>query len=196
MTEITAQLQTLLERLAQDTPEGSVDFSIETGDRLLPEAQLAQVQQVFDGFPRFAIKSVHAEVDHVAPLRQRFLAQSVHLVGGIIRSGQVLDYTGDVLFTGTLHRSATLRATGSIFVMGPVEGLLIAGFTGDQDAVIVGDISGAGQVRIADTVEVIEKNTYGPQTLCYINDLHILDHGELGALGKLRPKLFRKLEDL
>ncbi|WP_125703080.1 septum site-determining protein MinC [Lacticaseibacillus daqingensis] len=196
ISELTAQLQTLLARLATDTPEGNVDFMIETGDRVLGADQLAEVTRVFDDFPRFSIKSVHAEVDHVVPLRQRFLAQSIHLVGGIVRSGQVVDCTGDVLFVGTLHQSATLRATRSIFVLGEVAGLLIAGYTGDQDAVIAGDISKAGQIRIADTVEVVEANDYGPQTLCYINDLHILDHGALSDLGKLRPKLFRKLEDL
>ncbi|WP_461224236.1 septum site-determining protein MinC [Lacticaseibacillus suihuaensis] len=196
ITAITAELQTLLARLATDTPEGDVDFALETGQRRLDDAALSAIQAVFDQFPRFTVKTVHAEVDLVAPLMARVATQSVHLIGGIIRSGQVESVEGDVLFVGTLHRSGTLKATGSIFVMGPVAGLLIAGASGDQDAVIAGDISQAGQIRIADTVEIIDKNTYGSQTTSYINDLHILEHGELAKLPQLRPRIFRKLEEL
>ncbi|WP_225047389.1 septum site-determining protein MinC [Lacticaseibacillus kribbianus] len=196
ITDITAELQTLLTRLAGDTPEGDIDFALETGDRRLSDDAVASIQAVFDQFPRFTVKTIHAEVDLVGPLLARVATQSVHLVGGIIRSGQVEEVQGDVLFVGTLHRSGTLKATGSIFVMGSAAGLLIAGSAGDQGAIIAGDISQAGQIRIADTVEIIDKNTYGPQTTSYINDLHILEHGELGKLAQLRPRIFRKLEEL
>ncbi|MCI1985989.1 MAG: septum site-determining protein MinC [Lactobacillus sp.] len=194
-TAILSGLEALLQKLAQDTPEGDVEFLLTTGNRLLSADQQTQVRRVFDRFPRFEVKTIQAAVADSATLKAQCLARSVHLVGGIIRSGQVVSYTGDVLFMGTLHRSGTLQATGSIFVMGGVEGLLIAGASGDQQAVIVGDIGHAGQIRIADTVEIIEDNAYSAQTLSYINDLHILEHGQVAALAQLRPKLFRKLED-
>ncbi|MFD1483707.1 septum site-determining protein MinC [Lacticaseibacillus baoqingensis] len=192
---IFAGLETLLHKLASDTPEGDVEFTLTTGNRLLSMDQQTQIQRIFDRFARFEVKTIQALVADTATLKAQCLARSVHLVGGIIRSGQVQTYTGDVLFLGTLHRSGTLQATGSIFVMGSVEGLLIAGANGDQQAVIGGDISHAGQIRIADTVEIIEANDYSAQTLTYINDLHILEHGQVAALAQLRPKLFRKLED-
>ncbi|MFD1432522.1 septum site-determining protein MinC [Lacticaseibacillus yichunensis] len=195
IAEICVALTTLLTKLAADTPEGNVDFMLETGDRQLNEAQQSEIQQVFAQFPRFAVRSVHANVAAIAPLKSQLLAHTIHLVGGILRSGQVIEMQGDVLFVGSLHTGATLKASGSIFVMGDVAGLLIAGSNGDQDAVITGNIKSAGQIRIADTVEIIEKNDYDVNTLSYINDLHILSHGKLADLEKLRPKLFRKLED-
>ncbi|WP_461213491.1 septum site-determining protein MinC [Lacticaseibacillus sp. GG6-2] len=194
--DILGGLEELLQKLAQDTPEGQVDFLLTTGNRLLSADQRTEIQRVFDRFSRFEIKAIQATVEDGATLRARLRARSIHLVGGIIRSGQLLEYTGDVLFAGVLHRSGTLKATGSIFVMGSVEGLLIAGANGDTGAVIAGDISHAGQIRIADTLEIIDANDYNAQTLSYINDLHILEHGSIDALAKMRPKLFRKLEDL
>lgn len=193
---ILAGLEQLLQKLAQDTPDSGVQFSITTGNRLLTSDQQTQVRRIFDRFPRFEIKALAANVADVAAVKAQCLARATHIVGGIVRSGQLLDYTGDVLFVGVLHASGTLRATGSIFVLGQVEGLLIAGASGDTSAVIAGDISHAGQVRIADTVEIIEDNTYSAQTLTYINDLHILEHGQISSLSAMRPKLFRKLEDL
>ncbi|KRN25597.1 septum site-determining protein MinC [Lacticaseibacillus camelliae] len=197
LDEVVASLTTLLARVAGDTKDQSnVDFVLETGDRLLNEAQAKAVQAVFDAYPQFEIKTIHADVAAIEPLRAHFEAKATHLVGGILRSGQEADYTGDVLFLGNLHRGATLRTTGSIFVMGTVEGLLIAGALGDQAAVIVGDISRAAQIRIADTLEIIDKNSYTAQTTSYIDDLHALVHGKVPELSKLRPKLFRKLEEM
>lgn len=197
LDEITAALTTLLARVAGDTKDQEhVDFVLETGDRLLNEDQAKAVQTVFDTYPQFAIKTIHAAVAAVEPLRAEFAAKATHLVGGVLRSGQEADYSGDVLFLGDLHRGATLKTTGSIFVMGQVEGLLIAGTLGDQEAVIVGDISRAAQIRIADTLEIIDKNSYTAQTTSYIDDLHALVHGKVPALAKLRPKLFRKLEEM
>nr|WP_156314357.1 hypothetical protein [Lacticaseibacillus camelliae] len=95
---------------------------LETGDRLLNEAQAKAVQAVFDAYPQFEIKTIHADVAAIEPLRAHFEAKATHLVGGILRSGQEADYTGDVLFLGNLHRGATLRTTGSIFCDGDRRG--------------------------------------------------------------------------
>lgn len=193
---ILTDLDALLQKLANDAPEGNVEFKLLSGNRLLTSDQQTQVQRLFDRFGRFEIKSLTANVEDPSAFKAKLLAQATHIVGGIVRSGQSLEFHGDVVFVGTLHVSGTLKATGSIFVLGQVEGLLIAGAAGDTSAVIAGDISHAGQIRIADTVEIIDKNDYQADTLSYINDLHILEHGHVADLSKMRPKLFRKLEDL
>lgn len=196
IAEVLDQLRALLTQLAKDTPEGELAFMLETGDRLFDEEAANSVKAIFAEFPRFSIDSVHANVANQVSVKQQLLSHMTHLDGSVIRSGQLVEYTGDVLFLGDLHQGGTLRTTGSIFTMGHVNGLLIAGANGDTDAVIGGDISEAGQIRIADTIEVIEKNDYSAATLSFINDLHMLEHGEMTQLNKLRPKLFRKLEDL
>lgn len=196
MAELTAGLGSLLTKLATDTPEGDVEFLLTTGNRLLTQSQRDTVEAAFKPFTRFHIKSIQAAVADPTPLRAEFMQHSLHLVGGTIRSGQLVEHAGDVLFVGTLHPSGTLRATGSIFVLGTVEGLLIAGANGDDSAVIVGDVSHAAQLRIADTVEIVADEAHADKRVCFINDLHILDHGDTRDLQQLRPKLFRKLEDM
>ncbi|KRK73227.1 septum site-determining protein MinC [Lacticaseibacillus nasuensis] len=199
LAEIQTQLQELLTKLAQDTPdEGNVEFVLETGQRLLTAEQAESVKAVFADFDRFTVSAVHAAVDTPAAMREAFLSRLVHLNGDIIRSGQTVTVDGDVLFTGNLHQGGTLAASGSVFMLGQAQGgLIIAGSHGDQAAIIAGDIHHAGQIRIADTIEIIEKkNQYSADTLSLINDLHILDHGSVTQLAKLRPRLFRKLEDM
>jgi len=195
-TQLLADLDTLLTQLNQDTSTEQVQFSLESGNRLLDETQNAEVAKIFDRFPRFTVKQIHSNVADVAELKQRFLNQTIHLAGGILRSGQRETFQGDVLFAGTLHKGAVLQATGSVFLQGDIEGLVIAGSDGDDSAVIVGDVSQASQIRIADSVDIIADRNVTDTSLSYVNDLHILEHGDAAKLKDLRPRLFRKMEEL
>lgn len=196
LATVEAELTALLTKLAQDTPDEAISFRVETGLRLLTEPQQQVIADIFAQHARFELEGIYSDVVEELPLRQLLASQAIHLVGGVVRSGQVVDSQGDVLFIGDLHLGGTIRAAGNIFVLGPVQGLLIAGANGDQQAVIAGDISHAAQIRIADTVEIIEESDLADKRLAFINDLHILDHAAIAQILTLRPKLFRKLEDL
>ncbi|KRO18392.1 septum site-determining protein MinC [Lacticaseibacillus saniviri] len=193
---IMPQLETLLTQLNHDTATEAVAFVLETGNRLLVDNQVQRIEELFDRFPRFSIKQIHSLVGNVEELRARYQQAMPHLAGGVIRSGQIVEYPGDVIFTGSLHKSATIKATGSVLILGDVSGLIIAGSEGDTQAVIAGDVSHASQIRIADTVEIIEDRKQSGSLLSYINDLHILEHGDIVRLKELRPRLFRKMEEL
>jgi len=194
--QVTTDLEALLVQLNQDTSTEKVEFSLESGNRLFDETQAATITQIFERFPRFTVRQLHSNVGPVAELKQRFLNQAIHLSGGIIRSGQRQAFNGDVLFSGTLHKDAVLEATGSVFVLGEVHGLVIAGADGDASAVIVGDVSQATQIRIADSVDIIADRNVSGTSLSYVNDLHILEHGDAAQLKDLRPRLFRKMEEM
>ena len=47
-TQIIQTLKTLLGKLYEETPTGDVSYRLETGNRLLTEEQLAQIQAVFE----------------------------------------------------------------------------------------------------------------------------------------------------
>lgn len=111
-----------------------------------------------------------------------------------IRSGQVLQAPGDILLIGKIHPGGTIRASGSIFILGELLGLAHAGFDGDNEAIVVADFQTDAQIRIAESVQIIEnkaKNQAGTdeKQFAYINDLHILDFEGLDKLRTIRPKM-------
>lgn len=67
-----------------------------------------------------------------------------------IRSGQVIDVTGDVLIIGDIHSGAWVKATGHIFVMGTIKGSVCAGSEGALDKVISATTLSPIQIMIAE----------------------------------------------
>ena len=117
--------------------------------------------------------------------------KTIHLCCEIIRNGQIKEMNGDVLFCGSVHKGGILKATGSIFVLGSVEGVIHAGAKNDALAVVCGNMAHAQQVRIADLVEIVSETDYEDmQKLIYVNDLHVLDTAEVTELKTIRPKVF------
>jgi septum site-determining protein MinC len=65
------------------------------------------------------------------------------------RSGQQLNYPGDITIVGDVHAGAEVIAGGNIVVWGKVRGLLHAGANGDESALICALDLDPGQLRIA-----------------------------------------------
>ena len=110
-----------------------------------------------------------------------------------IRSGQAVTASGDILLIGKVHPGGMIRASGNIFIIGELHGLAHAGFEGDAKAVIVADFQSKAQIRIADSVEIIDEKTspeaQSEAAFAYINDLHMLSFGSLDQLKKIRPTI-------
>lgn len=65
-----------------------------------------------------------------------------------LRSGQSLQYDGDVVVLGNLRQGAEIMATGSIVVLGRAEGQLHAGCNGDNSASVIALEYCTNQLRI------------------------------------------------
>src|SRR5699024_12207571 len=67
----------------------------------------------------------------------------------IVRSGQVVEVTGDLLLVGDVNPGGQVKATGSIYVLGHLNGIAHAGVYGDEKAVIAASYMNPTQLRIA-----------------------------------------------
>src|SRR5699024_1838038 len=136
-----------------------------------------------------------SDVINIKEALQIMDSKNVNVNGDIIRNGQVKDITGDVLFLGNLHQGGILRAIGNIYVMGSVSGIIHACFDSNVRSIIIGDISGAQQLRIGDLVDIVdeEKVTVGTDSLVFVNDLHVLEFTSIDKLKSLRPKIFNQV---
>lgn len=192
-------LLNLLQRLSQSEQEdhGDLAFFLNTGRRLLDEEQTQRVYETFHKFEHFNLERLSADVIDPADIEVTVPKKDMQIEMAVIRSGQEVAYETDVLFLGDLHAGGVLKSSGNIFVLGQCSGILYAGYPDNNDAVIVGDISSATQVRISDTIEIIDnkRNQYAQNTVTLVNDLHVLDFDTLDHLSALRPKLYRKMED-
>lgn len=195
--DVIAQLRELLTKLAEQAPanEATIGFNLNSQSRVLSAAQKAEIEAVFAEFQSFEIHHITTDVMYRADALAMMDSRNVHVCGEIIRNGQDVTLKGDVLFLGAVHKGGILRATGTIYILGQVEGIVHAGCTDNYRAVCVGNLAAAQQVRIGDAVIIVaeEQVPASEQTVAFINNLHAIEFGDLRQLKNLRPKLFAKI---
>ena len=171
-SQILIELTELFERLKHEKEKNDekIAFNIKTGARLLTIDQKHEIEKIVDNYPNFLVHRIVSDVINTKEALQIMDSKNVHVNGDVIRNGQVKDITGDVLFLGNLHQGGVLRATGNIYVMGSVSGIIHAGFDSNVRSIILGDISGAQQLRIGDLVDIVdeEKVTAGTDSLVFV----------------------------
>ncbi|GFN22435.1 septum site-determining protein MinC [Thermanaeromonas sp. C210] len=74
------------------------------------------------------------------------------LVERNLRSGQELAVEGHLVLLGNVHRGATVKAGGSIFILGTLRGVAHAGYLGDEGSVVLALRMQPSQIRIAGAV--------------------------------------------
>ncbi|MHC9532875.1 septum site-determining protein MinC [Dellaglioa sp. BT-FLS60] len=193
--KILGELRELFDNLnaeKKNTDDTIISFDIKTENRLFTAEEKQRIEKIISEYHNFKVHKIESKVMTIEDANILKENENVHLCYRTIRSGQIVDLKGDVLFLGKLHQGGQLRAAGNIFVMGEVQGIIHAGFENNTDSIIVGDVSAASQVRIGELVDIIddEKVTNSQDTVIYVNDLHIIDYGTRNELKSLRPKLF------
>ncbi|GEB05908.1 septum site-determining protein MinC [Levilactobacillus brevis] len=198
LDQILVDLKALLENLKVDPQAlavSKVSLDVLTEDRILTADEKARIEQLIAQYPRFEIHKIAANVMTIADAVQLRERENVHLLSKVIRNGQEVAMTGDVLFLGKIHEGGKLRTTGNIFSMGDVAGILQAGYPDDESKLIMGNLQNAQQVRIAEQFEIVEPGQLSDsqQTIAHVNDLHVLTFGKLANLKKINPKLYNQI---
>lgn len=196
---VLSDLDQLLEKLHSENKEQKevqkgISLEVKTGMRLFSEDEKAKTTEKISSKSQFQLKKISAEVLTYQQATEWHESNSLQMEIQTIRSGQVLQAPGDILLIGKIHPGGTIRASGSIFILGELLGLAHAGFDGDNEAIVVADFQTDAQIRIAESVQIIEnkaKNQAGTdeKQFAYINDLHILDFEGLDKLRTIRPKM-------
>ncbi len=196
--DIINDLKLLLQRLNQnESSTQKLSLIVSTGQRLLTAEQRELITTIINNYSHFTLSAVNAAVQPKEVVEDDTWQGGIRIVSNVIRSGQVVKVDGDVLFLGTLHCGATLQTTGSIFIFSgsTIEGIVHAGYPNDSDQIIAGNFANANQIRIGDTLEVIDdSDQINDRSMAYVNDLHMLQYSTLSKLAEQKPKLLRQLE--
>jgi septum site-determining protein MinC len=82
-------------------------------------------------------------------IQQQEESSRVKVITKNLRSGQLVEFNGDILIIGDVNPGAEVRASGNIIVMGALRGTACAGYLGDTNSVIVALKMQPQQLRIA-----------------------------------------------
>lgn len=73
-------------------------------------------------------------------------------VDGTVRSGDTVEYKGNVVIIGDVNAGAMIKAKGSIIVLGILRGMVHAGYDGDETASVYALCMAPLQIRIAQII--------------------------------------------
>ncbi|MBU5265770.1 septum site-determining protein MinC [Virgibacillus proomii] len=131
------------------TTEPVVAVRVKLGSRYLREEQISELRQIITNENRFTIHSIESDVVLREEARQWQANSEIKAVNRIVRSGQVLHVTGDLLLIGDVNPGGKVMATGNIYIMGNLRGIAHAGVDGDTRAFIAASYMNPSQLRIA-----------------------------------------------
>ncbi len=121
-----------------------------------PEDRLDDVSTDDDEFMKFLDETFRIPVTQKRDQKQTYSSdylyeneETAFYFRGTIRSGQSLEFPGNVVILGDVNPGAYVIARGDIIVMGRLSGVVHAGAEGEERAVVIGTSFNPPQLRIA-----------------------------------------------
>jgi septum site-determining protein MinC len=188
----------LIEELGKKVTEGHLDGKIDVqlhlGKRYCTPEQKVQLIQAVEKQPNLRVKKIQSEVLTVEESEQQQLLNSSETFVGIVRSGQVLRATGDILVLGDVNPNGRIEAGGSIHIAGKLKGIVHAGVNGNEEAIISASQFEPTHVLIAGHVEAMTNETdylleHTNQLFAYIGDNRTICYDRIQEIRNIRPNL-------
>jgi septum site-determining protein MinC len=168
---------------------------VEIGNRYLTESQREELKDLISRKKNFEVDEIESNVITKEEAGRLMAETEVVTVSRIIRSGQVLEVTGDLLLIGDVNPGGTVVAGGNIFIMGTLKGMAHAGCYGNEQAVIAASNMKPSQLRISDCLnrapDSIQSNEKREMECAYIDENRQIIVDRLQVLIQLRPNLTR-----
>ncbi|WP_331852594.1 septum site-determining protein MinC [Kurthia zopfii] len=171
-----------------------VEIQISTGNRYCTNAQMTEILNEVEKALKVRVSKVRSDVVTIEELNQRLSESQSSTYIGIVRSGQMVEATGDLIVIGDVNPNARVQAGGSIYVLGKLKGMAHAGKDGDSNAVIGASFLSAthlsiGEVRETMTNERKELSEMPEMSCAYLNDEGDISVKRLQEIRIIRPEL-------
>lgn len=158
---------------------------VKLGKRNIAELQKDQIRDIIKQKGNLLIQSIESDADREEIEEASRLKQ----IRGIVRSGQVLEHKGDLLFLGDVNPGGAIVSTGSIYILGALRGMAHAGSEGDETAIIAASYLNPMQLRIAEVLSRAPDDgnvSEGYMEFAYIKD-GIMEIDKMNHLHQLLP---------
>lgn len=180
----------------EDKAEQAVAVILNFSYRYVSSEQRSMLKQLIEEQTQFYVERFDSDVISKEEAETWFDEMEVKSITQIVRSGQVLEVTGDLLLIGDVNPGGHVRATGNIHILGHLHGIAHAGINGNEQATIAASYMNPTQLRIANYLSrAPDYETEGTYMECaYLdkeNDKIVIDR--LQVLPYVRKKM-RKIE--
>jgi septum site-determining protein MinC len=190
--ELLTDLREKIEHSHQQILSGPlIRVSLKLGKRYCSPEQQEQLTDIIRQKGNLVIHTIDADVISKEEAFAERLKSTFSIQVHTVRSGQVLEFEGDLLLLGDVNPGGTVRATGNIYILGNLRGYVHAGFKGDTQAIIAAAVMAPTQLRIADVISKPGEewaSSSGGTEFAYLEDGTMLV-AKMNYLPRIRPEL-------
>lgn len=146
------ELQDIISKSKRKKDEPTVKVTVQLGYRYLQKEQEDKLIGLIGKDSGLAVEKIESKVILKEEALKWKDETEVKIMDRLVRSGQVLEVTGDLLLIGDVNPGGKVIATGNIYILGNLLGIAHAGSNGDKNAVIIASYMKPNQLRIADYI--------------------------------------------
>lgn len=150
--EATAELKEMLLSTRQNKDNPIVSVMVQLGNRYLDHEKQKKLRVMIEEDNHFSVEAIESNIIHRDDALRWIDESEIKIENRIVRSGQILRVTGDLLLIGDVNPGGKIMSTGNIYVMGSLYGIAHAGIHGDRNAFIAASFMKPTQLRIADYI--------------------------------------------
>lgn len=144
------ELKYKIEKTHQQLLSGPlIHITIKLGSREITEDQSKQMTDIIRSQGNLIIQAIESDMSIDKSNRAH---SEMKIITAIVRSGQEIEFDGNLLLFGDVHPGGVVRCTGDIYVLGSLKGQAHAGSSGRQDSIIVASLLQPTQLKISDIV--------------------------------------------
>lgn len=167
-----------------------VVVNIQVGNRYLTKEQEDMIREIILNKKNLAVNYVESNVITKQEATDMKKDMEIHAISRVIRSGQIVQVTGDLLLIGDVNPGGCIMATGNIYVLGSLRGIAHAGYKGNRKSIISASHMKGSQLRIADAM--IQLDHSSSRECAYIDEnTGDICFEDVNLIHKLMPELNR-----
>lgn len=157
-------IENLIERLSKGSffYKGST-LKITTDLKEFSESQIRKLKEIL--FDRFLIKDcIFEDMDYkVNKVFSGIYEGRTKFIQRTIRSGQVINYSGNIVIIGDVNSGSEIYAGGNVIVLGALRGNVYAGNSGNTKAIVAAFYLMPGIISISDIMTRAPEEDQKPQ---------------------------------
>lgn len=154
--------------------DGKVDVQLHVGYRYVSDEHKKELIEIVERSGKMNVTKVVSEVLTYDQCMEKLSLKTCETFVGIVRSGQVLSTSGNIIVIGDVNPNGKVEAGGNIYILGNLKGIVHAGKDGNHQAIICASKFEPTHVSIANQIEVMSNENpivkdNSNQLFAYIN---------------------------
>ena len=174
--------------------DGKIDVQLHLGKRYCTQEQKDQLTEIVERQQKLCVKKIQSDVITLEESHKLLETSRFETYVGIVRSGQTIRVTGDILVLGDVNPNGRIEAGGNVHIAGKLKGIVHAGMGGNEQAIVSASHFEPTHILIGNYVEVMTNESQyildnTDQIFAYLGENNVIAYDRIQEIRNVRPNL-------